>query len=640
MLEREVMLLKVLSSQDDWVTSFSLSALLNISVRTVKSYISSINDQKPHLIESSRKGYRVQNKELLTEILIAKETPSPPQTGDDRRKYILCKLLLETPKYDLDILASELAISPITLTNELAKLKEELEDYDLTIRTKHNRVFIEGHEKDKKKILSKLIYEDSESSFLSVTIMQNYLPHFDLIKVREIIQDSLRNHNYFMDDFSLHNLVLQIAITMERKVLVKDYEEHNPSDWRGLADAHIQRIVLEITDEIQKQFSIIFTNSEIYDFTILIMTRVISHSINELNLKQLKQFVGNDIIQLVSLIQTRIKETYNISLTLKPFTVRFTLHLKNLLIRLKHGVTLSNPQMLTIKNSYPFIYEVSVFIANIINKKTGFTLSEDEISYIALHVGVVIEERKSIKHEVRAILLAPNYSIGSMNLAERLTNAFKGNILLTAIVSNQHELKGYSDYDMIISTIPLIPYPGKPWVLISVYLNNKDTLAVSEKLEEVLKDRIKAKVQSKLTTMFKDELFFVDTNFKDAKEAIETMAEALEKYGYVGNSFKDKIFEREAISSSAYLNIAMPHPLEMSAFGTAIAVSLHPKPIQWNNNRVNIVFMLAINPTDRLLYRDIFDFVTEVISEEKNLKTLLEIKSYDEFIVTLASFAE
>jgi lichenan operon transcriptional antiterminator len=641
MRDKELTILKFLSTQDSWVTSFSMSAFLDISVRTIKSYITNINSEIPNLIESSRKGYIVRDKKLLANVINSVKASYSPQTVEDRKKYILRKLLLETDIYDLDTLATELFISPVTLTNELQKLRMELADFELTIKTKNNLAFIDGQETNKKKLISKLIYEDSKDSFLSIKMMQSYLPHFDLTIVKQIVSDKLRKHHYFMDDFSLLNLVLHIAITMERKLIQNTaVEDAGTGNWESLVNAHIQEMVVDITGQVENQFGVEFVDSEIYDFALLIMTRAISNSINDINMNQLSEFVGEDIIRLVSLIQTRTKETYNITIMRPDFTVRFALHIKNLLIRLKHNIVLRNPQMLDIKNSYPFIYDVSVFIANIITQEKGCELTEDEISYIALHLGVLIQERKVIKHEVRAILVNSQYLNKSVDIANRLGSAFEDNLLITEIVSAQHQLEAYSDYDLIITTIPFEKYPGKPYVQISAFLTNKDILSVSKKIEEVLKDRIKAKVKSKLEVMFKEELFFVGESFKDQKDAINVMADALKKYGIVDSSFKNKLFERERVSSSAYTNIAMPHPLEMCARNSAIAVSIHPNAITWNGNKVNIIFMLAINIRDSLFLKDIFDFITEVISEEKKLKTILDVKTYDDFIATLVSFAK
>ncbi|NMB55819.1 MAG: PRD domain-containing protein [Leptolinea sp.] len=639
MRNKNVEILTFLSSQESWVTSFALSAALNVSVRTIKSYIAEVNADTPNLIESSHSGFRITNKKLLAEILARGSENTTPQTADDRRKFILKKLLLEKNEYDLDDLADELSISPSTLQNELPKLKSLLAEYELSVRTKNNIASIVGPEVNKKKIISRLIYDDSKDSFLSIKLMQSYLPNFDLVAVKDIITDALREHHYFMDDFSLMNLVLHYAITMERKLAQGEIDQSEDLVRETRINAHVKEIVKEMSEKIAAKFNLAFDDTDLYNFALLIMTRVISNTINKENTDRLSEIVGDDVVRIVALMQTRTKENYNISITNEDFTVRFSLHIKNLLTRLQNNIILRNPQMLEIKNSYPFIYDVSVFITNIITQETGYEISEDEISYIALHIGVLIEERKVIKYEVRAILVFPQYYLSSHDMVQRISAAFGNNILITGVAASIDELESYSDYDLILTTIPLPGCVCKPCVLISSFLINKDILAISNKVEEVLTARTKAKVESKLKIMLKEELFFVNADFKDQDDVINVLGDKLYNQGYVGSDFKDRLFERENVSSSAYNNIAMPHPLEMSALKSVIAVSIHPNAIRWNDSKVNIVFLLAINILDRLFFKDIFDFITDVISEDRKLRSLLDVKSYDEFIETLVSYA-
>ena len=640
MKDKNLVILKFLGSQDDWVTSFSMSSLLNISVRSIKNYIHNINHNIPDLIASSREGFMITDKKRLTQILTENKSTYVPQNSEDRKNYVLRKLLLESKKIALDKLVDDLFISHATLNNELARLKSDLVTFDLVLKTKNNLVFIEGSADNKKKLISKLIYDDSQNSFLSIKLMQEYLQGYDLMQLKNIVLTSLREHKYFMDDFSLLSLVMHIAITMERKNISGIASNDLPIDWEHLIDNHIREIIKSIIEQIYIEFAINFSSNEIYHFALLIMTRAISDSINDVNMNQLGEFVGDDIVALVSLMQEKVKETYNISIINKDFTIRFSLHLKNLLMRLEHKLILKNPQMLYIKNAYPFIYDVSVFLANIIKEEKGYLLSEDEISYFTLHLGALIEERKVIKHDVRAVLVNPQYFSKSTSIADKLSIVFEDNLLITGIVSEYGELETYSNYDMIITTIPYEPFFNKPIVRISTYFAYKDILAISKKIEEVLKERIKTKVESRLKFIFKEELFFVDPKMRNQNDVINSLADALNAHEYVDDSFKKKMFERELVSSSAYANIAMPHPLEMCARHSAIAVSIHPNPIIWNDSKVNIVFMIAINAHDSLFFKDIFDFITEVLSEDKKLKSILELDTYDDFIAKLVSFAK
>ena len=638
--EREREFLKTVGNRDGWVTSSEISTALGVSVRTVKNYAGGIFNSFPGLLESSYLGYRILDRDLLARAMVYSIAPEIPQDSNNRRKFIVRCLLLEKNVCEFDELAYELCISPVTLTNELRLLKTSIKEFDLTIRTKEGMLFIDGPEENKKKLMSRLIYEDVYTPSMDMSAVQRYLPSYNLTQLKSIVTDVLKTQRYYMDDFSLLNLVIHIAITLERKRITDTASEKVTGDWESSCTAHISQIVAEIVTRIEKIHNVKFTRNEIHDFSLLIMTRVISYEINEVNTERLLEVVGDEVIKLVSLMQSQTKQVYNISITNEDFTVRFSLHLKNLLIRLRKGVVLRNPQMSDIKNSYPFVYDVSVFIANIFTQQTGFILSEDEIAYFALHLGVLIQERMAIKHEVRAIVLCPEYYGTSLKFANKLKAIFSENVLLLGIIADPSELRYYEDYDMVISTVPVDLHSSKTCITISSFLTNKDVLSLSAALEDILKQRTKAKVESKLRAIFKKELFFADGSIKNQKDAINTMGGALVENGYVEKCFVEKLFERERISSSAYLNIAIPHPLEMCALRTAIAVSLHKTPIIWGDKRVNIVFLLAININDKMFFKDIFDFITEVVSEEKKLRVLLETRSYEEFIKTLVSFAK
>lgn len=640
MRDIEHSILKYLGSRDQWATSFAISAFLGVSVRSVKSYLRDLTESCPGLVESSREGFRIANKAYLARLL-STDGARLPQTAEDRKKLIFQRLLLEDVAVPIDTLAAELCISPVTLNNELGRLRGELGDFELTLKSKNNLLTISGPEANKRKLVSMLIYADSKESFLSIKQMQSYLPHFDLAVVKEIVSQTLHTHHFFMDEFSLLNLVLHIAITMERDRL-QDSASERPTGGFTVA-AHIQAIAEHITREVSERFGVGFTPAEVLDFALLILTRAISDNVNTMDQEELSDYVGEESIALVRLIQRRTKDIYNISITNEDFLVRFSLHIKNLLIRLRTGILLHNPQMIDIKNTYPFIYDVSVFIADLITKEVGLPIKEDEIAYIALHLGVLIEERKVIKQEVRTVLVHPEYfrnRYGLPDLAKRCAVVFENSLLVTGVCATPDELDGYADYDLVISTIRLQAHLATPWVQVTSMLDSRDVEAVSARVNEILLDRTKSKVESKLRFLFREELFFVGAPFRDHLDAITTMGSAVVAGGWAGEEFVEKTLVRETISASAYGNIAMPHPLEMCARNSVIAVSLHPAPLSWGGNRVNLVLLLAIHPVDRLLFKDIFDFVTEVVAEEKKLKSLLAAKTYGDFIATLVGYAK
>lgn len=115
------------------------------------------------------------------------------------------------------------------------------------------------------------------------------------------------------------------------------------------------------------------------------------------------------------------------------------------------------------------------------------------------------------------------------------------------------------------------------------------------------------------------------------------MSDHLLQYGFVFEDYKKKLFEKEAISSSSFINFAIPHPIEMDAKESIIAVLINNNSIQWESNKVNLVFMLAIKDIDKILFKDIFEYITRFVSDENNLQKLLNVNDFNEFLHLLAS---
>lgn len=77
----------------------------------------------------------------------------------------------------------------------------------------------------------------------------------------------------------------------------------------------------------------------------------------------------------------------------------------------------------------------------------------------------------------------------------------------------------------------------------------------------------------------------------------------------------------------------------MIALKTQGYVVIAPRGIDWNNKNhsVNLVFLLAVNESNKQSYRNIFDDLSQIATNPQNIATLVRCKSYDEFIERLVS---
>ncbi|NCB32575.1 MAG: transcription antiterminator [Erysipelotrichia bacterium] len=633
MKDRKIKLLRCLLNKNDWQTSIYLSQTAGCSSRTIKKYIAEILDEYPDLIITSRNGYLINNRNKTLENIRVMQNQMP-DFEKERQKYILKQLLLAPSEVqNIDKIAGDLCVSSLTILNDVAKVKQKISSYDLTIKTRNYNLVFCGSEAQKKKLLSTLIYNDSKENFYSYEILQDYFPNINIKLIKTILVDTLNKNNYFIDDFSLQNLLIHIVILIQRKdKCVVD------NDRKVLfTNAHIQRIVSEISEKISDHVQVRFTESERYDLCLLIMTRIIKDNQYEFSNDSLNEVVGAKVLSLVDIIKENVKKDFNIDLSNKDFIIRFSLHLKNLITRCENHIVLRNPDMLTIKDNYPFIYDLSVYITNIFTKYTGYILTEDEIAYIALHIGFLIEENKAINSKVKAIVICPKRLYYSNVLTDKILDVFKNSLVITAVTNHVEDINHYEKYDLLISTIDIIT-DFKHVARISDYVNHSDIAKISSQIDEIFKMKTRNSIESKLNTLFNKDFFYLNHNFKDEKSAIKTMSDNLYQKGYVEQDFKNKLLEREKISSSSFMNIAIPHPLEMCAISSVISVALNESPILWNDKHVNIVFMLAINIEDKQVFKDLFDFITEIISDEEKISVVLKSRNYEEFISNLVSF--
>lgn len=120
-----------------------------------------------------------------------------------------------------------------------------------------------------------------------------------------------------------------------------------------------------------------------------------------------------------------MKQVYDIDLTDIDFFIPFALHIDNMLVRIRQNVSVHNPLLHSIKAMSPIIYDIAVYISNLINHQEHVQLCEDEIAYIALHIGAHIQDIYNRRGKLCAVLLCPQYYSYDHRQFDRLQSYFR-----------------------------------------------------------------------------------------------------------------------------------------------------------------------------------------------------------------------
>jgi len=631
-----ITLIRLLAKQSEPITASTLSSYMEVSLRSVKNYIQEINAQYPDTIHSSRKGYCINTK--TAKELLEHSNTNIPQTSRERCTYILNSLFRNQIPVDAYELCDEMYISYSTLVVELQAVKRKLSEYDLLLFNSNGALHVEGLEKNKRKLLSSILYQESNVNFVNLKVIQDNFLDIDTGYIKTCLLETFHKYHYFVNDYSLVNLIVHITIAIDRM-------RNNIIHTQNLNDITYIRtddfsLAKEISEKIGQHFHITYNDDEIYELALLLISRGSAINYKTIDSENLIHLIGSDCFGLVLELIQSVNSFYYIDLTEPEFLIRFALHIKNLLLRSKSNYLSKNPLTEEIKSSCPLIYDASVCMSGIIKEKIGVSINDDEIAYIAFHLGSALEAQKNLNAKITAILYCPNYYDMNLKLSDMINTQFQDDILITNIVTDESELENYTNSNLIISTLPVSTLFAIPCIQISIFLTEKDSYQLRKKVEEIKLEKKRAKFQTYLETLIIPDFFELNSSFSTENEVIDYMADKMYRFGYVTKNFRNEVYEREKMSSTGFPNFALPHAMKMYAIKTGLHILISENPISWGQNQVHLVIMLCFNVNERHIFNEIFDPLTMIIGDKDNMKHILKCKTYTEFIQTLTGYIQ
>ena len=621
MRRKQEELINYLYTHNEKVTANILSKALNLSIRTIKSYIAELNMNYPSLISSSNRGYVI-DKVKANSLLQYKD--DIPQDYESRCIYIIKKTLLE--KQDYFDLCEELFISYSTLKKDIYKMNTSFANFKITFSSENNKLHVGGSEQNKRKLISHVMSQEVSGNFLNLTLLQESFPDYDLDDACTLIKDICKQHHYYLNDFSCVNFILHVTIMVSRI----NHGNHiiNNNELIQVTNKNDEKIAKELCLALEQVFNVSFNSSEILEIYILFKNN--ANYINNEN-ENVSLLVSDEIIQITKNIIKNVDEHFFINLDSDNFITPFMLHLKNLKNRLIKNNLLKNPMLDSIKISCPTIYDLSTFIAYQLTLSFHENVNEDEIAFIALHVGTEIERQKKEETKVSCLLLCPEYLNITSTLHKKIMMDFGDQLTIQKSISFENEILG-NNFDLLITTVPVLESTNYFTVLLPPfpmsYEKNKILDAII-RIENTKKSQI---LTNNLNFYFNEKLFYSMNEDISKSAVINELAERMINLGYVEENFKEEIWKRETASSTAFMNIAIPHPMKMSAYKTSIGVVISHKGIDWGNQHfVNVVFMIAFNKIDNKHFHALYESLVLLFNEPIVISEIKKCKNFNDF---------
>jgi lichenan operon transcriptional antiterminator len=631
------LLAALIESEKDWVTAGNLSAYLNISVRSVKNYINEINSIHKNLIQSSNHGFHI-DKTRTRQLLSSVET-QPPSTPKERTRFIIKKLLADTQKHlDLyQLCEDEMFVSLETVKKDLSAVRRRFREFDLHVTSRGFTVSLEGSELDKRKMLSNILYEEFSENIFSLEAIEKVFPRYDIKYAYHVIVDTCKEHHFFVNEYSLLTLLLDIVISIDR--IKNDFslpEKTAEAEQEQVFDNPEELLVKDIIRRMEAHFCITYNELELAEITVIIVSSLVKTDFDAITMKNIEQFISADCAALIQPLRAHLASYDFIDTENDKFMSRLILHINNLLLRLKKQYIRKNPLTEHVKTSCPMIFECAVALSWVITQQTGYRLSEHETAYIALHIGSLLSTHLSVRNKILCVLLFPGYYDYGEKLTARLAEAFGASLVIRHVITRVEELqKITSPVDLIISAVK-IPVSFKiPCVYINPFMTERDFDGLRVQIETIHFRKKKERLFEQLQQISGPEIFCKDKTFENEDAAIRYMSDMMIKWGYADKSFGDEVLAREHSYSTAYGNLAVPHSMQMNAKKTGMFVLISDKPIPWGANSVNIVLLFSVKKETRSLFYDIFDNLVVLLLENPNKTKIMACDTHEAFIRTI-----
>lgn len=638
--DRETRLLMLLANRTEPISARSLATELNVSVRTVKSYVAKVNQRYEGCIQSDRSGYAC-NREIVARILNGKSTNPVPQTSSERRSHIIQRLLSSKGALNIYDLGEELFVSSSTIKAEIPRIKSTVQRFSLFLSVKGDRLSLEGTEKDKRKLVSSLLYEEASVRFINLDTISQAFPNIDISFIEECVRTTLSNHHRSANDFSIVDVVLHIVITVDRiqaghaitdksghanhdDSVIKDAKGPDPSD-TGL-------MVETIANQLEKHFGIIYPTAEHRALELLLISRIAPIDHRTMASKPLGGFVDEECISLVNEIISDLRANFGFDLSGQELFARFALHIKNLLLRAEQGGLSKNPLTQQIRHSCPLLYDAAVAVSEILQSRAGISIDDDEIAFIAFHLGSTLEAQRQLTSKISAVLYCPSYYSISDRLALFLECHFDEDLLIVEIVSEEAELEHAIDIDLIITCVPLNSFHRFPVFTINLFPGEKDVAALREVLEKMKSKRRRSALQKNIKNLIEPQLFYINESQISRDEVIDAMSTALIDLGYAPKELREQTLTREHLSPTAYGTCALPHPVRACAYRSSISVMLSGTPIDWGGTSVRLVLLLSFCRDDQDTFYEVFEPLVSILANRAQVDLLIRTSGYQEFV--------
>lgn len=610
--------------QNETLPQEELAQRLSVSTRTVRADITALNALLLHygaqFILTRGSGYQLVIHDPTRYQTLEESAPKAqhiPRTAADRIHFLLVRFLTSAFSIKLEDLADTWFVSRATLQGDMVDVRERFQRYQLTLETRpRHGMKLFGSEVSIRACLTDLLWELSQQGPLNPLIGEEAFDASVPTLLAGVLQETLTRHHVRLTDAGERFICLYVAVAVRRVSEGYPLADFSAED----VGQNVRDAARELANTMQQLAGKLLAPAEEEWLCVHLAAR----QVQDVDPGTIS---ADDDEALVNYILRYINQQYNYNL-LDDAQLHADLltHIKTMITRVRYQIMIPNPLLENIKQHYPMAWDMTLAAVSSWGKYTPYAISENEIGFLVLHIGVGLERHYNIGYQRQPqVLLVCDTSNAMVRMIEAILQRKYPQLEIAATLSQrEYEQREEIAEDFVISTVR-ISEKEKPVVTIAPFPTDYQLDQIGKL---VLVDRTRPWMLNK----YFDEAHFqvIDTPM-DQQALFAALCQQLQQEGFVGAEFHGSVVEREAIVSTMLGDgIALPHALGLLAKKTVVYTVIAPHGIAWGDETAHIIFLLAISKSEYEEAMAIYDiFVTFL--RERAMTRLAATRSFAEF---------
>lgn len=543
-------------------------------------------------------------------------------TGKERKYFVLSRLL-DGEHLSYQQLADDYFVSRSSIANDVIFIRELLSQDGVPLLSDNSGTYIGGDEKNKQRVLKRVITSFLKCSKDKRALLDLFIDSKLFKQIKDVFKQKTEKWSLEVPENYLDDIVISTAIVIGRGHHDKHVVQAE-SNQLGKLFFQFEKypLVYELLKSIEKVRLYQFSADELRYLSYIVLGNGLNFFMKnaaipiefKLKVKRLIANIGSDM-----------GVDFNQDARLNTDLL---VHLYQMVLRLQSDMTVINPLLEEIKKDYPKLYGTIWYSLREFGNSNNLVVSDDEVAFVTLHFQAAIERLKSVK---RILFVCPN-GIGTSSFISAKMHQILPNVSIIEVVSLTNLAnQNLTDVDLIITTVPLSGL-NVPVAEISPMLTLEDMKTIMNKYIDLAAAdaTMVAKESNEKSPVFNylvKHVYFESVHSFD--EAIDFLLKTNE---WSSDSelevYKASIYQREKLQSTYLDNgFVIPHGNPKLITHSSISILILDKPIEWGNNKADVISLLMIKDTDKAIVEPFMNLIMQGIeNKEWFISKMMEVR--------------